>query len=381
MSDFRRAADHARQGLDMASGHDDRPELVARGHIILSNAMRSGQLAATEEVRERLQRALQLARPAQAWQLVGEATFWLGVVAINQGDATLALNYDRQAVECFQRTKQAGWQAIAYNNMAFHALLDGQPHLAEEQAELGLALARQIGSLHTQGWLLSTLGEIQIYLDRLEEAQVTLEEGLALANHWGPVRLKPGLLADLARVATARRAWDTAIAQLEAALELAGETAPQFIPRLKVYLGQAYLGQGRLAAALAMAEEALASAEGKGQLSVAGRAERLLGQIYAADGHSASAMKSFGASLGRLLAIDDTLEAARSQAAWGKWLAFLGDPAADAMLWSAQNAFERAGAALYLRQMGESADRQYAIGRRTISPIAGRHASGEFNPR
>jgi tetratricopeptide (TPR) repeat protein len=355
LSDFQRAAGQAQQGLDMAIQLEDHPDLVARGHIILSNALRSGQLAPTSEVRQCLLQALDLAQPAQAWQLVGEANFWLGVVAINQGDSALALRYDRQAIDFFQRTRQAGWQAITYNNVAYHALLDGQPLLAHEQAELGLNLARQIGSLHTQGWLLSTLGEIQRYLDHLEEAQIALEEGLALVNRWGPVRLKPGLLADLARVAMARKAWDTAVAQLEAALDLAQGTAPQFLPRLQLYLGQAYLGLGRQVDALVAAGQALEMAEDKSQHSVAGQARRLQARIQAGAGLKAFAMEAFADSLERLLTIDDTLEGARTQAAWGNWLASLGDPAADGLLLTAQSVFEGAGARLYLRQMAEGA--------------------------
>jgi tetratricopeptide (TPR) repeat protein len=315
-------------------------------------------LAPAGEVRQRLQQALALAQPAQAWQLVGEATFWLGVVAINQGDAAQALAYDRQAIDYFKRTKQTGWQAIAYNNIAFHALRAGQPHLAHEQAGLGLELARQIGSLHTQGWLLSTLGEVEIYLDRLPEARTHLNEALALVSKWGPVRLEPGLLVDLAQVSMAGQDWEAAVSRLEHAQALARATAPQFLPSLEVALGQAYLGQGRPVMALSIAQQALIAAESKTQQGVAGMALRLLGQIHAAGGRQGQAREAFAASIERLSEIGDGLECARTHAAMGSWLASQGDPAAEALLQSARLAFEEAGASLYLRQFRVSAARR-----------------------
>jgi len=87
LSQYDQAADHARIGLEMVTALPDQPALTARGHIVLANAMRSGQLAPVEVFREHLKRALELAQQAQEWQLVGEATFWLGVVAVNCGDA------------------------------------------------------------------------------------------------------------------------------------------------------------------------------------------------------------------------------------------------------------------------------------------------------
>jgi hypothetical protein len=120
-----------------------------------------------------------------------------------------------------------------------------------------------------------------------------------------------------------------------------------------------------LAEALSMAEQALAAAEGKSQQGVAGQAQRLLGQIHAAAGRAALAGQAFAASVERLSAVEDGLECARSSAAWGAWLASMGDPAAEALLRSARQAFEQAGASLYLRQLRDSA-----------RPLPGRQAAG-----
>ncbi len=351
LSQFDQAARCARAGLDMALASSADPALAARSHIVLANAMRSGQLAPVAVYRDHLEQALAMAEPAEAWGLVGEATFWLGVVTVNVGDAAGALVYDRQALDCFRRTGQSGWEAIGLNNLAYHALLAGQADLALEAAEEGQALARRIHSRNTQGWLLSTLGEVQTHLGLLEEARVTLEEGLALVTRWGPPRLRPGFLADLARVARGQQEWERALAHLQEALALATESAPQFVPRLRVYLAEVHLEQGDLPRAEAEARRAQEAAQGKKQRSVEGRAWRALGGVHAAAGRAAEAEAAFARSLERLEAVGDGLEAARTRAAWGRWLRAAGDPRGGEMLESAREAFQRCRAVLDLRHM------------------------------
>ncbi|MEA3308757.1 MAG: BTAD domain-containing putative transcriptional regulator [Chloroflexota bacterium] len=347
LSQFDQAADHARAGLEMALAAPEQLALAARGHIVLANALRSGQLAPAEVFRKHLEQALALARSAEAWNLVGEATFWLGVVTINAGDAAGALVYDREALACFRRTGQTGWEAISLNNLAYHSLLAGQADLALETAEEGLALARRIESHTAQGWLLSTLGEVQTHLGLLETARATLEEGLALVTRWGPCRLRPGFLADLARVASAQREWEPALSHLEEAFTLAVETAPQFVPRLRVALAETHLGRGNLARAESEARQAQETAQQKGQRSVEGQAWRVLGTIHAAAGRPTEAETAFTRSLELL--VRNELESARTRYAWGRWLKQRGDPRANELLETARQTFERCRAVLDLK--------------------------------
>ena len=351
LSQFSQAAEHARAGQEMIAAYPDQSALIARGHIILSNVLRSGQLAPVETVRTHLERALELAKPAQEWQLVGQAMFWLGVVAVNSGDLTSALGYDREALAEFHRSGDAAWEAITLNNLAYHALLAGQPDLALQTAQQGLALARQIGSVNSQGWLLSTMGEAQTHLGDLEAAHATLEEGLALVTRWGPARLRPGFLADLSRIAIARQNWDAAVTYLEQARALALETAPQFIPQLHVLLARAYLAHGDAMRAQMEAEQSQESAQQKGQRRVEGQAWRALGVIHAEAGREAQAELAFARSLELLEPLGDVLESARARAVWGRWLAQKGDVRASHLLSAARQAFEQCRAMLDLREM------------------------------
>ncbi len=329
-SKFKPAADSAQLGLSLALEHPelpDQPRLVGRGHIILSNALRSGQLAPVDRIQWHYQQAVEIARLLPDDQLSGEACFWLGVIATNRGDYPAALAHDRQALECFLATGNAGWQAITYNNLAYHCLLNGQPGLADQAAQAGLKLAREIGTLHSLGWLLSTLGEIQLYQARYPESRQAFQEGLELVETWGPARLQPGLLADLARVDLAEGNPSMARPRLEQALGLAENGAPQFVPRLRVLLAQVYLHMGQPGQALQQAQQAQEIAQLKNQRSVEGQAWRLLGLAFAAKNQPEQAEQAFKTSLSLLESIADRLEMARTRAAWGKWLILLGQVA------------------------------------------------------
>ena len=190
------------------------------------------------------------------------------------------------------------------------------------------------------GWLLSTLGETQLHLGELDAARRTLEEGLALVSAWGPVRLCPGFQHDLAWVAIAEGAWSEAQELLTTAIDMAPATAPQFIPRLRIALAEAYLGAGGVAEAQAEAEKARLAAERKQQRSVEGRAWRLIAQCGTRSGDDIDIDAAFERSLELLRAVGDDLEAARTRAAWGKALQLRRDPRADHLLHLARETFK-----------------------------------------
>lgn len=316
LSHFAAAREAAATGLALTAKHPDDPALAARGHIILSNALRSGQLAPPVTVERHLQTALDLAAPLGHAQLVGEANFWLGVVAINRGDAETALAYDRAALDAFAANGRSGWLAITHNNTAYHALLAGDANFALTTAQAGLALARDIEARHVTGWLLSTLGEIQLHLAQLDAAAATLCDGLAHAEKWGPPRLVPGMRHDLARVALAQGNGSAALAHLQAALHQAESDAPQFVPRLLVTLARVYLFLEDRDGVETAVSQALSCATAKQQHHVCGLAWRVRGQLAARCGDLPAANCAFAHSLHILRDLGNTLETARTQAAW-----------------------------------------------------------------
>ncbi len=353
MSAFEEALAHAQSGLERARALPGKPRRVAQGHIIVSNAMRSGQLASVETLRRHLEEALDLAESVEAWQLMGEATFWLGVITVNSGNPREALDYDKKAQRCFARVQASGWEAITLNNLAYHGLLAGEARQAMIWAEEGLRIARRSHLRHSQGWLMSTLGEIQTHLGQLAEAAQTLEAGLALVQRWGPRRLRPGFLHDLARVALAAGDGARALVYLEEALGLGRESAPQFVPRLQLARSEAYLSLGDLDRAREEAEAARNGARSKGQRSVEGGAVRVLADVCATLGRFPEAEQLFARSLVLFDKGEDRLEWARTERAWGRWLLARGDAAGGCRLSRAREVFEAYDAALDLARLDE----------------------------
>ena len=334
------------------------PELVAQAHITLANAYRSSQLADAPTIESHLQQGLAAAKKAGAQQLLGESYFWLGVLAINRGDAIASLKYDEQGLFHFLQTDHAGWQAIAYNNMAYHALLAGQPRQGLVQAQAGLTLSRRVEARNSEGWLLSTLGEIQLHLGQLTAAAETLQSGLALVQEYGPPRLEPGFLADLAQIQMVRGNWETAVTMLKTALEQAETTAPQFVPRLQVLLAEAWYGLGDLAAATKEAQAAQMVAGNKNQGRVLGQAWRVLGKIWSQKGHDKQADEAYITSRKYLAQNQDVLEEARTLATWGTWLVRQGKTTeGTALLDESRQIFQHCEAVLDL-QLLEGAKRQ-----------------------
>ena len=334
-SRFEEAVGYAEGALAETAVLQQNPALHAKAYITLSNVYRSGQLAPVDIIRDHLRQGLTLAEMSEAVQLVGEAHFWLGVLAINRGATGEALKHDEAALAAFESLNYAGWLTITYNNLAYHALLAGRPQQALSWARKGLALAEKVEARHATGWLLSTLGEIQTHLGLLAEAVQTLTQGLAMVIEFGPPRLQPGFLVNLAVVKLAEGDLAQAMANLQEALLLARDTAPQFVPRVQVLLAEVCLGLNDLQAAQQFVEAALAGASSKKQQRTLGQGWRVQARITLETGAFGEADDCFASSHGILLANGDALEQARTEMFWGRMLAVNGEAERGAALLAA----------------------------------------------
>jgi tetratricopeptide (TPR) repeat protein len=243
---------------------------------------------------------------------------------------------------------------MALNNLAYYALRAGRPALALRSAEEGLALARRAGTVNSEIWLMSTLGQIRLHQGELDEAEVALQQGLVLAGKHGPERLRIGFHHLLALVALARQEWAAAAERIEALLAPAEQARPQHMTELHLALARAYLGQGETALAATQAEAARQDAVAKKQRSREGQAWRLLGRLAAAEGRTAEANGAFDRSLTLLETAGDRLERARTLAVWGHWQRALGEEErAGEMLAEARAVFVDMGALLDNRAISD----------------------------
>lgn len=145
--------------------------------------------------------------------------FELGGVAAQRGDLDLAVARYRESLAVAREiADDGGFSAVlAYNNLAYHVHLLGDP-AAASFAEAGLALAQARGLLAMQSYLFSTLGEIALAAGNLAQAEARFTEGLALAEQLALPERQAGLTANLGLVAAQHGDLALAIHRLSDAL-------------------------------------------------------------------------------------------------------------------------------------------------------------------
>ena len=180
---------------------------------------------------EHLRKAESLCTECADVASLAHVKFELGSVAAQQGDLEQAIDLYRQALSIAKASQLEAaltWHILAYNNLAHHLHLLGDPS-AEGYARAGLALAQEKGVLSSQTYLLSTLGEIALAASNLDAAEKHLTEGLALAERLSMPERIAGLDANLGRVAAQRGQTALAVHRLSTALARADMLGTQHL--------------------------------------------------------------------------------------------------------------------------------------------------------
>ncbi|MEJ2709230.1 MAG: AAA family ATPase [Anaerolineales bacterium] len=163
--------------------------------------------------------------PAGLQVNLGRVKFELGSVAAQQGDLEHAVASYREAIDAScqnQDETSLAWCILAYNNLAYHLLLMGDPQ-AEKFARTGLRLAQEKGMLGQQPYLFSTLGEIALADGDLEEAEKYFRQGLQLARRLSMAERVAGITANLGLLALEQGDQNLAIHRLSSALSRADQ--------------------------------------------------------------------------------------------------------------------------------------------------------------
>lgn len=196
--------------------------LAARSELAMGTAL-SLEGAHLDAAAEHLQRGkayLDQHRAAIDPIYTAHLDFELGSIAAQQGDLRQANTLYRMALagaehshhpEALLRT------ILAYNNLAYHLHLLGDP-AAADYARSGLSLAQKTGMLTLQPYLYSTSGEIALAAGDLDTAEAYFEQGLALAERMQHHERIAGLTANLGLVAQQRGDNSLAIHRLSMAM-------------------------------------------------------------------------------------------------------------------------------------------------------------------
>jgi len=210
--------------------------------------------------------------------------------------------------------------ALAHNNFAYHSLLLGHLKAAQRALARGNKLAETYEMFGALLHLASTQGEIHLYLGEWAEAAEAFQHGLALAEDLGNLERQAGYRAGLALAARGQGNLASAITLLEEALTLVSERGYWHLSlRIQLWLAETLLTRG-LPEAEAYLDAALATAQQQGRTLLLMQGSRLHARLLAANGDWPKANDLFAHALEQATGLDLPLEIARTQAAWGESL-------------------------------------------------------------
>lgn len=193
---------------------------------------------------EHLQRAEQILQEAGATSYLAEIKFEQGSVAAQQGNLEKAVELYRESLQAAERMVAEKRMIdvsvprllLAYNNLAYHLHLLGD-ETAEEYALTGLRLSREQGSLITQTYLLSTLGEIALTKGDLETAEKYFKDGLHLSERISMPERIAGFTANLGLLAVKRGKPEIAIHRLSTAMKASDDLGTRHLSaQIRIWL-------------------------------------------------------------------------------------------------------------------------------------------------
>jgi predicted ATPase/transcriptional regulator with XRE-family HTH domain/Tfp pilus assembly protein PilF len=168
-------------------------------------------------------RWLQLALAHHDGVLLGlraKALYWLGILAIQQGDYIYAGVTLGDGLALYQSLQESEGIALALNALGVVANREGDHRLAQARYEQSLEIARENGNRERMATGLNNLGYTLLLRGDLQQARTNLCESLALARNLRDTQGQAFALTNLGLVALAQKKHWRARILLEASLRL-----------------------------------------------------------------------------------------------------------------------------------------------------------------
>lgn len=259
------------------------------------------------------------------------------------------LEYALQGAEVCCKSNKPDWEPMMNYSAAWACMLLGQIARGEQMARDALEKARLHGVVGAQGWANLALAFLAIRVRRWEEAKKCGDSAYAIASMLHDADLQARVLWSRSVCAGWQGDWETAVAASLEALQLAkreGETSMVY-PYLLVQAAKAYFHAGRPEAGQPYLDQGMQLALSRQYHQLPAIGQRLQGRIWQAQGRFEEAQSCFERSLSELLAIDDVVEHARTEEAYGLFC-IARDKQGDmergqTLLKSAQATFEQLG--------------------------------------
>lgn len=259
------------------------------------------------------------------------------------------LEYALKGADVCRSSNKPDWEPMMTYSAAWAYMLLGRLAEAQQAAQNALLRARQFGVVGAQGWAYLVMAFVAIQAGAWTEAEDYAGKAFAIAEMLQDVDLQARVLWSRSVCAGWQGNWQQAIADALAALEQAhkgGETSLVY-PYLLVQAARAYLHAGDPASAQAYLDSALQLARERGYRQLPAIAERLQGRIWQAQGRFGDALPCFERSLAELQSLNDLVEHARTEEAFGQFFlarAASGDPErGHALIESARETYRRLG--------------------------------------
>jgi DNA-binding SARP family transcriptional activator/tetratricopeptide (TPR) repeat protein len=259
------------------------------------------------------------------------------------------LEYALRGAEVCCTTNKPDWEPMMNYSAAWACMLLGRIADGEQLARSALEKAQQHGVVGAQGWANLVLAFLAIQAGRWEDAKQTGDSAYAIAGMLHDADLQARVLWSRSVCAGWQGNWERAISDILEALKLAkieGETSMVY-PHLLIQAAKTYLHAGKQEAAQTYLDQGMELARSRQYRQLPAIGERLQGRIWQAQGRFEDAQPCFERSFAGFLAINDTVEHARTEEAFG--LFYLardkdGDTErGQSLLKSAQHTFKRLG--------------------------------------
>lgn len=257
------------------------------------------------------------------------------------------LEYALKGAEVCRTTNKPDWEPMMNYSAAWAYMLLGRIADGEQLARNALEKAQQHGVVGAQGWSNLVLAFLAIQAGRWEDAKQTGDSAYAIASMLHDADLQARVLWSRSVCAGWQSDWERAISDILEALQLAkieGETSMVY-PHLQIQAAKAYLHAGKPEAAQTYLDQGFELARNRRYRQLPAIGERLQGRIWQAQGRFEDAQPCFERCLANFQAINDMVEHARTEEAFG--LFYLardkdGDTArGQSLLKKAQDTFKR----------------------------------------
>ncbi len=346
------AVKYVHNALDCIAGIDDLPQAA----LLYAKAYAQWGLALT--VMGEAPQALEKLRLAETYHSqIGGSDPFVSVVSLWSlawchyltASPQEMLEVALKGADVCRSSNKPEWEPMMTYSAAWAYMLLGKLPEAQQTAQNALLRAQQFGVVAAQSWAYLVMAFVAIQAGHWDDAREYAGKSYAIAEMLQDADLQARAQWSRSVCAGWQDNWQQAIADALASLELArkGGEMSLIYPHLLTQTARAYFYAGDLIQAQTYLNTAVELAQNRHYRQLPAIAQRLQGRIWQAQGRFEDAHACFEHLLADFQALNDTVEYARTQEAYGLYLlvrCYEGDEErGQAMIESARATYRRLG--------------------------------------